>query len=191
MKDSSLSHKLAHEMKEFLAVFLFLAPFFLSITNYRMYLQGNFSHPLLAYAIALFNALVLSKIILLGELIHLGGRFRNRALLFITIDKAAVFTVLYFMVHLLEDGVRGSLHGKGFLESIHAEAFSNIGGLFARLLFVFFAFIPFFALMETRRVLGVDRFRELFLGATHRRNGSNETPSPIRTVGSPEVPHVG
>jgi hypothetical protein len=40
---------------------------------------------------------------------------------------------------------------------------------------VFFTFIPFFALMETRRVLGVDRFRELFLGSSHRRNRSSGT----------------
>jgi hypothetical protein len=79
------------------------------------------------------------------------------------------------MFHLIEDGVRGSLRGERFLETIHAEAFANIGGLFARLLFVFFTFIPFFALMETRRVLGVDRFRELFLGTAHRRNGSSGT----------------
>src|SRR6516165_7402812 len=136
MKDSPLRHKLTHEITEFLAVFLFLAPFFLAITNYRMYLQGNFSHLYLAYGMSLFNALVLSKIILIGELIHLGGRSRNRPLLFITVDKAAVFTVLYFIFHLLEDGVRGSLRGKGFLEAIRAEDFANIGGFFARLLFV-------------------------------------------------------
>ena len=81
MKDSPLRHKLTHEITEFLAVFLFLAPFFLAITNYRMYLQGNFSSPYLAYGMSLFNALVLSKIILIGERIHLGGRSRNRALL--------------------------------------------------------------------------------------------------------------
>jgi len=45
MKDNPLKHKLAHEITEFLAVFLFLARFFLAITNYRMYLQGNFSSP--------------------------------------------------------------------------------------------------------------------------------------------------
>jgi hypothetical protein len=183
MKDSPLRHKLAHEITEFVAVFLFLAPFFLAITNYRMYLQENFSHPFFAYGMALLNALVLSKIILIGELIHLGERSRNRALLFSTVDKAAVFTVLYLMFHLLEEGVRGSLHREGFLATIHADAFANIGGLIARLLFVFFAFIPFFALMETRRVLGVDRFRELFLGTAHRRNGSNGT----RQTGEPMI----
>ena len=58
------------------------------------------------------------------------------------------------MFHLLEDGVRGALHGQGFLDAIQAEAFTSVGGVMARLLFVFFAFIPFFALMD-------------FLGSAH------------------------
>ena len=36
MTDSPIKQKLAHEIREFLAVLLFLAPFFLAITNYRM-----------------------------------------------------------------------------------------------------------------------------------------------------------
>ena len=119
-----------------------------------MYLQANFSHPFLAYGMSLFNALVLSKIILIGELLHLGGRVSNRPLIFITVRNSAVFTIFYFMFHLLEDGVRGALHGKGFLDAIQAEAFTSVGGVMARLLFVFFAFIPFFALMD-------------FLGSAH------------------------
>ena len=158
MTDSPFKQKLAHEIREFLAVFLFLAPFFLAITNYRMYLQANFSHPFLAYGMSLFNAAVLSKIILIGELVHLGERFSNRAIVFITVNKSAVFTIFYFMFHLLEDGVRGALHGKGFLHAIQAEAFTSVGGVMARLLFVFFAFVPFFALMETRQAIGMDRF---------------------------------
>ena len=167
MTDSPTKQKLAREIREFLAVFLFLAPFFLAITNYRMYLQANFSHPIFAYGMSLFNAFVLSKIILIGELVHLGGRVSNRPLIFITLKKSAVFTIFYFMFHLLEDGVRGALHGKGFLDAIQAEAFTSVGGVTARLLFVFFAFIPFFALMETRQAMGMDRFHELFLGSAH------------------------
>ena len=52
MTDSPFKQKLAREIREFLAVFLFLAPFSLAITNYRMYLQGNFSHPFLAYGMS-------------------------------------------------------------------------------------------------------------------------------------------
>jgi hypothetical protein len=170
MTDSPFKQKLVHEIREFLAVFLFLAPFFLAITNYRIYLQGNFSYPLLTYGMSLFGALVLSKIILIGELIHLGGGFSNRPKLFIAVYKSAVFTIFYLMFHMLEEGVRGALHGKGFLHAVQTETFTSVGGLSARLLFVFFTFVPFFALMETRRAMGIERFHELFLGNAHHPN---------------------
>jgi hypothetical protein len=167
----------------FWPVFLFLAPFFLAIANYRMYLQANLSHPFLAYGMSLFNALVLSKIILIGELVHLGGRVSNRPLIFVTVNKSAVFTIFYFMFHLLEDGVRAALHGKGFLHAIQAEAFTSFGGVMARLLFVFFAFVPFFALMETRQAMGMDRFHELFLGSAHHPNTPRKAPHDGQPIG--------
>ena len=182
MTDSPLKQKLAHEIREFLAVFLFLAPFFLAITNFRMYLQGNFSNPFLAYGMSLFNALVLSKIILIGELVHLGGS-SNRPSIFITVNKAAVFTIFYLMFHVLEEGVRGALHGKGFLPAIQEETFPSLGGLLARLLFVFFTFVPFFALMETRRSMGMDLFHELFFGSAHHRNTPRNAPHDIQPIG--------
>lgn len=98
------------------------------------------------------------------------GDPRTDPSIFITVNKAAVFTIFYLMFHVLEEGVRGALHGKGFLPAIQEETFTSVGGLVARLLFVFFTFIPFFALMETRRAMGMDRFRELFLGSAHHRN---------------------
>ena len=87
------------------------------------------------------------------------------------------------MFHLLEDGVRGALHGKGFLHAIQAEAFTSVGGVVARLLFVFFAFVPFFALMETRQAMGMDRFHKLFLGSAHRPNTSRKAPHAGQSIG--------
>jgi hypothetical protein len=183
MTDSPFKQRLAHEIHEFLAVFLFLAPFFLAIANYRMYLQRNFAYPFLTYCMSLVSALVLSKIILIGELVHLGGRFSNRPLFLITVYKSAVFTIFYLMFHLVEEGVRGALHGKGFLHAVQAEAFASVGGVVAHLLFVFFAFVPFFALMETRRAMGIDRFHELFLGGAHRPNPPGTAPQDRQPIG--------
>jgi hypothetical protein len=183
MTDSPFKQKLAHEIHEFLAVFLFLAPFFLAIANYRMYLQRNFAYPLLTYCMSLVSALVLSKIILIGELVHLGGRFSNRPLLFVTVYKSAVFTIFYLIFHLVEEGVRGALQGKGFLYAIQAETSTSVGGLVARLLFVFFTFVPFFALMETRRAMGIERFHELFLGRAHDPNTPRTAPQDRQPVG--------
>jgi hypothetical protein len=64
--------KLGHELREFLAVFLFLALFFSAFTTYRMLLLNEFHLKYFSYGSALVSALVLSKIILL-ERIRISG----------------------------------------------------------------------------------------------------------------------
>lgn len=41
MNKGKLTRKISHEIKEFLTVFLFLAPFFLSFAVYGMYVARN------------------------------------------------------------------------------------------------------------------------------------------------------
>jgi hypothetical protein len=183
--------RVVHELREFVTVFFFLAPFFLAFEAYRLYLEGNLREPLLAFGMALFNALVLSKVILIGEMAHLGEFSRGKPLHVVTIHKSAVFTVLYSLFHLLERGIHGLLHGESLWKAVQAEIFVHGGGLALRLLVLFFALIPFFALRELRRVIGEEQFQQLFLGsgrhstssrsATSRRNA----PGPRNTMPKP------
>jgi hypothetical protein len=83
-----------------------------------------------------------------------------------TVHKAAMFTVFYLIVHILESTVRHVLHGQTFFSALYAVAVPE--ELIAVAFVVFFAFIPFFALRETRRVVGADQFRYLFLGRNIR-----------------------
>jgi hypothetical protein len=50
------------------------------------------------------------------------------------------------------------------LSALHAVTVAGTGEILARALTVFFAFIPLFALFETRRMMGEDEFLSLFLG---------------------------
>lgn len=154
--------RIVHELRELLAVFLFLAPFFAAFSTYRIYLTGQ-SGELLALGTAMVNALVLAKIILIGEIAKLGGRYENKPLLVSTIHKAIVFTLLYLAFHVLEEGVRGVLHGHGFFHTLVAGLLDKKEVLVHGLV-MFFAIIPFFALREMRRVMGADNFRHLFFG---------------------------
>src|SRR5262249_52129498 len=104
-----------------------------------------------------------SKIILIGELMRLGKRIEHRPLLIVTIYKSAVFSVYYLLFHLLESGIRGLFHHESFLQAVRAEI-AHADGLAIPVLFVFFAFIPFFALRETRHLIGEQRFRQMFFG---------------------------
>jgi len=74
-------------------------------------------------------------------------------LIIFTVLKAGMFTVRYVFFHVLEQTIHGLVHGETFL---HSVAIAGKGVIPARALIVFFAFIAFFALFETRRVMGKD-----------------------------------
>ena len=73
MDRAGLKQKVIHESGEFLTVFLFLAPLFGAFSTYRMLLLDQFGEAFFQYGTAFVNALVLSKIILIGG-IFAGGQ---------------------------------------------------------------------------------------------------------------------
>lgn len=155
-----------HEIVELLTVLLFLAPFLVSFAIFRQYIEGACGKQPFSYgaalAGALVNALVLSKVILIGEIAKVGKSSEGKPLVVPTIHKAAIFAIFYLIVHILEGTTRRLLHGQTLLGALHSIIVP--GELMAVSLVVFFAFIPFFALREIRRVTGTDEFRCLFLG---------------------------
>lgn len=168
MINAKAKQRIAHELKECLSVFFHLAPFFLSFAMYRMYLLGGSENAHYEYGAALVSALVMSKIVLLGELAGFGSRFEKGPLVISTIHKAAVFTLFYLAVDALERTVRELLHGQTLTGALDYVMRTEKGNFVSLALLIFFAFIPFFALRETRRVLGPKRFRDLFWGAGQR-----------------------
>jgi hypothetical protein len=161
MNKEKCRQTIIHEGRELLSVFLWLAPFFASFATYRIYLKGG--SELLALGIAMVNALILAKIILIGEIANLGKRSESKPLFVSTVHKAIMFTLLYLAFHVLEEGVRGVFHGQGFFRTLDA-ALLDKKEVLVRGLVMFFAIIPFFAMREMRRVMGADNFRHLFFG---------------------------
>jgi hypothetical protein len=179
MNKERLTRKISHQIKEFLTVFLFLAPFFFSFTAYGMYVARNLGHPYFHYGAALVNALVLSRIVMTGEQIGLGRRVEKTPLLVPTLYKSAVFTVFYLAFHILETTVHAFIHGQHLASSLYMELISGNGKILSQATFIFLAFIPFFALREVRRVLGNTNFRYLFLG----RGQPLDSDMPLRRIG--------
>ena len=178
MKKEKLTWKISHEIKEFLTVFLFLAPFFFSFTAYGMNVARNLGHPYFHYGAALVNAFVLAKIVLTGELIGLGRRVEKAPLLVPTLYKSAVFTVFYLAFHILETTVQAFIHGQHLASNPNIELIYGNAKILSQATFIFLAFIPFFALREVRRVLGNDNFLSLFL----RRGQPLDSEIPLRRI---------
>jgi len=155
---TGLKQKVIHEFTQFIRIFLYLAFFFCAVTTYRMLLLSDFRDSYINYAFSVINALVIAKVILIGEYTHLGKRLEDNPLLASSIYKAFLFGLLTFAFHIVEEAIKGVLHGEGA-----ASAFLDIHikDLLARSIIVFCTFIPLFGFRELRRVLGEHKFNEL------------------------------
>ena len=155
---SSLKQKVAHEFEELAMISLYLAFFFCSIATYSMLLLNKFQISYFTYGAALINALVIAKVILIGEYAHLGKKQEAKPLIYSAANKAFLFSLLVFAFHIVEEAIKHLVHGQRL-----AEAFRDvrIDDLLSRNVIIFCTFIPLFGFREMQRVLGEEQFRTL------------------------------
>jgi hypothetical protein len=162
MSKTGLRRRLVHGVQKFFALFLFLAPWLLAFSTYRMLLLRRFAEDQFEYGTGLINALILSKVILTGEHLHLGRRQEDKPLIYPTIWKSFLFTLLATAFSVVEHTVRGLLRGGGIAETLVSVREMEPSEILGRSLVMFFAFLPFFALRETGRALGEGKLQQLF-----------------------------
>jgi hypothetical protein len=158
-KATALKQKAIYEFKQFIVISLYLAFCFCAMVTYRLLLVHQFRDSWLNYSFALINAVVIAKVILIGEYAHLGKKYEARALLLSSVYKAFLFGWLVFGFHIVEEAIKRLLHGQNIASVFHDM---RVDDLLGRSLVVFCTFIPFFAFRELRRVLGEDKFSALF-----------------------------
>ena len=170
MKEESVwKQKLIHEMNEYWINFAYLAIFFGLFTTYRRLLLAQYQISYGDYGISLIKALILAKVIMLGDALGIGRRGADRPLIFTTLYKTVIFTLWVLLFSVIESTIRGLLHGKGLAGGLHELLSGRQYEALAQGLVVFSAFLPFFAFRELERVLGEGKIRELFI-----RGGTGE-----------------
>ena len=168
----SLKQKAAHELVQFVAIFLYLAFFFCALATYSMLLLKEFSVSYFTYGFALINAFVIAKVILIGEYAHLGRKHEAKPLFLAAIHKAFLFTLLVSAFHIVEELVKLLIHRENMATALREI---RIDDLLGRSLVVFCTFIPLFAFRELQRVLGEENFRALFFGTGARAKSDATT----------------
>ena len=158
-QQTSLKQKAVHEAKEITYVFLYLAAFFCALATYSMLLLEKFEISYFTYGAALLNALIITKIILIGEAVHFGKKHEAKPLFYSCVYKAFVYGVLVFAFHIVEEVIKRLIHGKDIV-GVFREV--RIDDLLARSVIIFLTFIPFFAFRELGRVMGPDKLRDVF-----------------------------
>lgn len=152
--------KAAHEFKDFFLISLYLAFFFCTLVAYTNLLLRRYDvSSSVNYAFAIINALIIGKVILIGEMVKVGKFAETRPLYQSVLYKAFVFSLLVLAFHFVEEFVKRLIHGDP-AGTVWREIDPN--RLIGRSIMVFSTFIPLFAFMELRRALGEEEFYALF-----------------------------
>src|SRR5215469_16743516 len=127
-KGASLKHRATHELQQFVGISLYLAFFFCAVATYRMLLLHEFQNLYFTYSAALINALVIAKVILIGEYAHLGKKYEAKPLLLSAIYKAFLFGLLVFGFHLVEEVIKRLWHGENTGGAFHNLRLDDVLG---------------------------------------------------------------
>jgi hypothetical protein len=156
---TSMKQKVIRELEEVGVIFLYLAFFFCAIATFSMLLLNKFQISYFTYGTALINALVIAKVILIGDFMRLGKKQEAKSLIYLSIYKAFLFSLLVFAFHIMEEVIKHLARGE-HIAPVFRE--TRIDDLLGRSLIIFCTFIPLFAFIELRRVLGEGQFSALF-----------------------------
>ena len=165
-KLAKLEKRVGKEMKEYAVVAGYFAFFFLSLTTYQKLVLAEYDIGFYRYGWAVLQAMILGKVVLLGQFLHLGSRFEGGALVLTAIWKSLVFALLTAALVAVEHVVEALIHHRPV-----SAVFQLSGGhgfeILARFQIVLVAFVPFFAVRELARMSGHDDLVEVLF---RRRN---------------------
>lgn len=167
-KTGSWKEKFFREMAEYLINAIYLSLVFAAFTQYRRLVLAAHDIIYTNYWVAVIQALILGKVIMIGALFRLGRSLEQGPLIYSTLYKAVVFTFLVLVFNLIEHVIKGLWTGKGLAGGFAEFLDRWPHELLAGSLVIFVALIPFFAVKELGRVLGQEKIRTLFFRKVDR-----------------------
>jgi hypothetical protein len=179
----NLKERALLEFKTFLGIFLYLWVVFALLSIHESIIRAQHNLDFTAHTLAIINAFVLAKILLVGEYLHLGAGFNEKPLVYPVLYKSLVFSIFLTCFHVAERMIVGMIRGKSFAESFSAigggrlEAILSIGAL------MFVMLIPFFAFRELGRMIGEEKLRALIYGPRTEAGGETHQSTGPETEG--------
>jgi hypothetical protein len=158
-KKGNWKKKIFHEVAEYWINVVYLTLMFAAFTQYRRFILAAYDITYTNYWVAVIKALILAKVIMIGDVLRLGLGLEQKPLIYPTLYKTVVFTLFVGVFTVVEHAIKGLWKGQGL-----AGGLADFLGheLVANCLVVFVAFIPFFGVKELGRVLGQEKIKALF-----------------------------
>lgn len=173
-----LKERALGELKTYIAVTLYLWVVLSLFALYKRALLNENGIDYWRQGYAIVNALILGKVLLIGEILKLGDQLRKRALVVVVLGRALLFTALLMLFHVAEEMIHAAIKGLPLGESILAMGGGSWSGMLVYAAIMFVMLIPLIAFRELSFVLGYDVMWTLM---TSRETGASATASAVRT----------
>jgi hypothetical protein len=90
----TLKRRVVHEVREYLIISCYLFVVLSFFVLYKTVILAEVRIDFALHGFALFNALALGKVMLVAQDLHLGDRFRDAPLIYPTLLKSILFTIV-------------------------------------------------------------------------------------------------
>lgn len=168
----SLRQRALHEALRLVLIFLYLYVIlgsFVAIESITLRERGISFAPA---GFALINALVLAKVMLIGEDLKLGARVaHDHPLIVVILLQSLSFTLLLIVFRVIEDVTLGVIAGRTVAQSIPSLGGGGARGVLLIAFLFFIALIPYFGYTNLRRALGPGRLNAILFRMPDRAPG--------------------
>lgn len=154
--------KVIEELQLVGAVSLYI---FLTLSNLSLYREmaapgGSVSGFQLGYN--LIESLVIAKVIIIGDLLKVSHRYRDRPLIYATLFRSFLFSLFILFFSSLELFVEGLIHHDTMAAAMDAVWNKERGMRLVQVGTMFLAGIPLFAVWEVANRIGTKKIIDLF-----------------------------
>jgi len=163
MKMRRIKELILDEAKRLFAMFLYLYILFALFNIHEYVILAQHQIEFTDYGVAVINAAIFAKVMLVAEDLRLGRRLDDRPLIYSVAFKSIVFMIVFICFREVEDIALGLWKGETIAASIPKIGGGHLVGIAAVGVITAFALAPYFAYREIEQIIGKDEFRSLIL----------------------------
>lgn len=160
---ASMKQRLKLEAQKLATITIYLFLFLATMSTYRTLILARYGIDYVNVGYSIVEAFVIAKVILIGEMLHVGEEAHGRPLIVTIVYKTIAFAFLVAAFKTVEHLIVGHFRDQSPGEVLHEMFVKDGYQTLAQTFLMFVAFIPFFTLREISRAMGKGRLWALLL----------------------------
>ena len=159
---ATLHQRALHEFKELAIISAYLYVTLGAVIMMKTAVLHTENVEFIPWGIAIVKAVVLGKFVLLGNMMHVGGRDISGPLVWPTLRRAFAVLALLIVLTIIEEAVVGLFHHRSIAASLGELFGARLEETLAGYLIMLLVLIPFFAFRVLSEALGEGRLERMF-----------------------------